>query len=125
LRVIERRFGWTAACFAAVIVTVIAEIATQRANAQQTADIDQDKVDQDKVDHGKAIYAERCSHCHGPGMLNPGTITPDLRRFPNDRNRFVSTVKLGKNNKMPPWGDLLGDEEIASLWAYISSQRKP
>lgn len=122
---IERGVGWTAACFAAVIITVIAEIATQRANAQQTADIDQAKIDQDKVDHGKAIYAERCSHCHGPGMLNPGTITPDLRRFPNDRNRFVSTVKLGKNNKMPPWGDLLGDEEIASLWAYISSQRKP
>jgi mono/diheme cytochrome c family protein len=122
LRVIERRFGWTAACFAAVI---IAGIATQRANAQQTADIDQAKIDRDKVDHGKAIYTERCSHCHGPGMLNPGTITPDLRRFPNDRDRFVSTVKLGKNNKMPPWGDLLGDEEIASLWAYISSQRKP
>ena len=122
---IEGRFGWTAACFAAVIITVIAEIATQRANAQQTADIDQAKIDQDKVDHGKAIYAERCSHCHGPGMLNPGTITPDLRRFPDDRDRFVSTVKLGKNNRMPPWGDLLGDEEIASLWAYISSQRKP
>jgi mono/diheme cytochrome c family protein len=115
--VIEGRFGWTAACFAAVI---IAEIATPRANAQQAADIDQGKID-----HGKAIYAERCSHCHGPGMLNPGTITPDLRRFPNDRDRFVNTVKLGKNNKMPPWGDLLGDEEIASLWAYISSQRKP
>lgn len=112
---IERRFGWTAACCAAVIITVIAEIAAQRANAQQNAEIDQ----------GKTIYAERCSHCHGPGMLNPGTITPDLRRFPDDRDRFVNTVKLGKNNKMPPWGDLLGDEEIASLWAYISSQRKP
>ena len=122
---IERRFGWTAACFAAVIITVVAEIATQRANAQQTTDIDQAKIDQAQIDQGKAIYAERCSHCHGPGMLNPGTITPDLRRFPNDRDRFVNTVKLGKNNKMPPWGDLLGDEEIASLWAYISSQRKP
>ena len=117
---IERGVGWTAACFAAVIITVMAEIATQRSSAQQTAEIDQGKID-----HGKAIYAERCSHCHGPGMLNPGTITPDLRRFPDDRDRFVNTVKLGKNNKMPPWGDLLGDEEIASLWAYISSQRKP
>lgn len=114
---IERRFGWTAACFAAVI---IAGTAMQRANAQQNADIDQGKIDQ-----GKAIYAGKCSHCHGPGMLNPGTITPDLRRFPDDRDRFVNTVKLGKNNRMPPWGDLLGDEEIASLWAYISSQRKP
>jgi cytochrome c55X len=113
--VIERRLGWTAACFAAVVITVVAAIATPRASAQQTADID----------HGKTIYAARCSHCHGPGLLNPGTITPDLRRFPDDRERFVTTVKLGKNNKMPPWGDLLGDEEIASLWAYISSQRKP
>ena len=112
---IEGRSGWTAACCAAVIITVIAGIAAQRANAQQSTEIDQ----------GKAIYAERCSHCHGPGMLNPGTITPDLRRFPDDRDRFVSTVKLGKNNRMPPWGDVLGDEEIASLWAYISSQRKP
>jgi cytochrome c55X len=118
--VIERRFGWTAACFAAVVITVVAAIATQRASAQQTADIDQAKID-----HGKTIYAVRCSHCHGPAMLNPGTITPDLRRFPDDKERFVTTVKLGKNNKMPPWGDLLGDEEIASLWAYISSQRKP
>jgi mono/diheme cytochrome c family protein len=118
--VIEGRFGWTAACCAAVIITVIAGIAAQRANAQQTTDIDQGKIDQ-----GKAIYAERCSHCHGPGMLNPGTITPDLRRFPDDRDRFVNTVKLGKNNRMPPWGDLLDDKEIASLWAYISSQRKP
>ena len=83
------------------------------------------KADNDPALQGKAIYAEKCSHCHGPGMLNPGTITPDLRRFPDDRDRFVNTVKLGKNNKMPPWGDLLGDEEIASLWAYISSQRKP
>ena len=105
---IEGRFGWTAACCAAVIIiTVIAEIAAQRANAQQNTEIDQAKIDQ-----GKAIYAEKCSHCHGPGMLNPGTITPDLRRFPDDRDRFVNTVKLGKNNKMPPWGDVLGDEEI-------------
>jgi mono/diheme cytochrome c family protein len=114
------RFSWTAACFAAVIVTVIAQIGTQRSNAQQDTNINQAKIDQ-----GKAIYAEKCSHCHGPGMMNPGTITPDLRKFPDDKARFVSTVKLGKNNRMPPWGDVLSDDEITSLWAYISSQRKP
>lgn len=77
------------------------------------------------VDKGKATYAENCSHCHGPGMLNPGTITPDLRRFPDDKERFFNTVKHGKNGKMPPWGDILDDDKIAALWAYISSQRKP
>jgi mono/diheme cytochrome c family protein len=76
-------------------------------------------------EQGKAIYAEKCSHCHGPGMMNAGTITPDLRKFAGDQERFVTTVKQGKNGKMPPWGDLLSDDQIASLWAYISSQRKP
>ncbi len=90
----------------------------QRATAQQAADTDQAKIDQ-----GKATFAERCSHCHGPNMVNSGTITPDLRRFPDDRQRFVNTVKLGKNNRMPPWGDVLTDEDIAGLWAYVSSRR--
>jgi len=58
-------------------------------------------------------------------MVNSGTVTPDLRHFPDERDRFFNTVKTGKNNRMPPWGDLLNDEQIASLWAYVSSQRKP
>ena len=45
-------------------------------------------------------------------MVNSGTITPDLRRFPDDRTRFVTTVKQGKNGKMPPWEDILSDGEI-------------
>ena len=34
-------------------------------------------------------------------------------------------VKLGKNGKMPPWGDILNDEQIAKLWAFVISRRKP
>ncbi|MGC1662166.1 MAG: cytochrome c, partial [Bradyrhizobium sp.] len=26
---------------------------------------------------------------------------------------------------MPPWGDLLSDDDIANLWAYVSSRRSP
>jgi len=102
----------------------------QSATAQQNADseqaqTDQAKADPSKIDLGKAIFAERCSHCHGPNMVNSGTITPDLRRFPDDHERFVNTVKHGKNNRMPPWGDVLNDDDIADLWAYISSRRTP
>ena len=112
----EGRFG-RAAAFAALAILLTAIAAAQRATAQQEAPA------QAKADEGKAVYAEKCSHCHGPGMLNAGTITPDLRRFPDDKERFFTTVKLGKNGKMPPWGDLLSDDEIASLWVYISSRR--
>jgi cytochrome c55X len=34
-------------------------------------------------------------------------------------------VKQGKNNRMPPWGDILGDDDIKDLWAFISSRRAP
>lgn len=110
------RIGWAAA-FAALAILVMAHPAAQRATAQPADSAEA------RIEHGKTIYAEKCSHCHGPGMLNAGTITPDLRKFPGDNERFVHTVKQGKNNRMPPWGDILSDDDIACLWAYVSSRR--
>ena len=128
---IRRSFGWAAA-FAALAIPAMAFSTAQPATAQQAAseptktepaNADLAKVDLAKVDLGKAVFAEKCSHCHGPNMVNSGTVTPDLRRFPDDNSRFVTTVKQGKNNKMPPWGDILNDDDIANLWAYVSSRR--
>ncbi|WP_027519376.1 cytochrome c [Bradyrhizobium sp. WSM1417] len=110
----------TVAILATVAVLAVALAATVRA-----ADDSSGNPVQAQIDHGKSTYAEKCSHCHGPNMMNPGTITPDLRAFPDDKTRFVTTVKNGKNNRMPPWADILSDEEIGNLWAFISSRRKP
>jgi cytochrome c55X len=110
--------NWTAAHFAAVVVIVIAPM-TKPAAAQQP------DGDPAQIDLGKKTYAQNCSHCHGPNMVNSGTITPDLRAFPDDRTRFVTTVKQGKNGKMPPWGDILSDEQIGELWSFLSSRRNP
>jgi mono/diheme cytochrome c family protein len=128
------RFGGAAA-FAALVILSMALAIPQGATAQQNAQSEPVKVDQAtseqakidpaQIDLGKSIFAERCSHCHGPNMVNPGTITPDLRRFPDDHDRFITTVKNGKNNRMPPWGDVLNDDDIANLWAYVSSRRTP
>jgi mono/diheme cytochrome c family protein len=113
---------------AVALVTIalmgIALAMAQSATAQQNAGGDAG-ADPAQVDQGKATFASKCSHCHGPNMVNSGTITPDLRRFPDDKERFVTTVKSGKNGKMPPWGDVLNDQEIADLWAYVSSRRTP
>jgi mono/diheme cytochrome c family protein len=111
-------FKWTAASFAAVTVLAIAQL-TPSAAQQPTGG------DPAQIDQGKITYAQKCSHCHGPNMVNAGTITPDLRTFPDDRTRFVTTVKQGKNGRMPPWGDLLNDEQIADIWAFVSSRRNP
>ncbi len=114
----KKAYLWTAAFYAAVVAASIADMTIPVA-AQRPAG----GGDQAQIDLGTKTYAQKCSHCHGPNMVNGGAITPDLRRFPDDKARFFTTVKLGKNGKMPPWGDLLSDDEIASLWAYISSRR--
>jgi cytochrome c55X len=119
--VIVRPFTWAAAAYFAAVVTIATATAQTATQVAATGD----GGDQAQIDQGKMTYAEKCSHCHGPGMMNAGTITPDLRRFPDDKARFLTTVKNGKNGKMPPWGDLLNDDQIGTLWAYISSQRKP
>ena len=121
----ERVIKWTAAILAAVAAVAIAGMTIPVAAQQPTAGSDQAQIDPDKIDLGKRTYAQKCSHCHGPNMVNAGTVTPDLRAFPDDRTRFVTTVKQGKNGKMPPWGDILSDDQVADIWAYVSSRRNP
>ena len=108
-----------AAAYFAAAITANAQTVPASAPEQHPS------ADQAQIDQGKGIFAHNCSHCHGPNMVNSGTVAPDLRRFPDDRERFFSTVKLGKNGRMPPWGDLLSDDQIADLWAYMSSRRNP
>ena len=79
----------------------------------------------EQVQSGEALYAQHCSHCHGFGMVNAGNVVPDLREFQTDNEqRFVDTVTHGKNNRMPPWGDVLSSSEIEALWAYVRTRGK-
>ena len=111
--------------FAVAVFVVTATTAAMAQTITPVTPQEDANLDQVQIDLGKLTYAEKCSHCHGPGMLNAGTITPDLRKFPDDKERFFTIVKQGKNNKMPPWADLLNDDQIGTLWVYISSRRKP
>jgi mono/diheme cytochrome c family protein len=71
------------------------------------------------VAQGKAQYRQFCSNCHGVNMVNPGTSSFDLRKFPPDeKTRFVDSVVHGKK-AMPPWGDILKPDEIEAIWAYV------
>ena len=106
----------TAASLAAVAVVAIAWMTMPAAAQQQAA------IDQALIGPGRTAYAQKCSHCHGPNMVSSGTVAPDLRAFPDDNARFTTTVKLGKNN-MPPWKDILSDQEITEIWAFVSSRR--
>jgi len=83
------------------------------------------ELDAQMVEKGRALYAERCTHCHGFNMVNPGTVAYDLRQFPHDqKSRFVNSVTNGKNGRMPSWGDVLSRDDIDVLWAYVMTGGK-
>jgi len=71
---------------------------------------------------GIKTYKDFCSHCHGLNMVNPGTSSYDLRKWPRDNKPdFVSAVKNGRGD-MPAWGDVLFPEEIEALWVYVATR---
>lgn len=79
----------------------------------------------EQIDKGRQIYAQHCSHCHGFNMHKSSPIVFDLRTFPHDdKARFVNSVTRGKNDRMPPWGDVLKSDEIDELWAYVQTGSK-
>jgi len=76
----------------------------------------------DRVEEGRDLYGDTCALCHGRDMVNPGTVSFDLRKFPKDDfARFRNSVLNGKNQAMPAWRDKLSDDDIAALWAYVRS----
>ncbi len=75
-------------------------------------------------DAGKRTFGNRCARCHGWNMVNLGSISFDLRKFPHDdRARFFHSVTNGKN-AMPAWKDILSQQEIESVWAYVRTGGK-
>jgi mono/diheme cytochrome c family protein len=75
-----------------------------------------------EIDQGREVYGDFCAQCHGRDMVNPGGVTPDLRKFPKDDfERFKNAVLNGKPPAMPPWRDKIGDDDLKLLWAYVRS----
>ena len=82
-------------------------------------------LDPAQVEKGRQLYALRCSHCHGLNMVSAGNVTFDLREFPRgQQERFFESVTNGKSNRMPPWGDVLTQDEIGDIWAFVLSRSK-
>lgn len=71
---------------------------------------------------GQTHYKDFCAHCHGINMVNPGTSSYDLRKYPvEEKASFVDAVNNGKGD-MPAWGDILLPEEIDAIWVYVATR---
>jgi mono/diheme cytochrome c family protein len=75
-------------------------------------------ADKAKIEAGETVYNTHCAVCHGDNLVNSGQF-PNLRRLTvNDRAKFDTTVRNGRN-QMPPWKGELSDDEIDQIWHYI------
>lgn len=83
-----------------------------------------DKVKTDQAAEGKALYNGYCLICHGANMVNFGTSSYDLRKFPEDQKERFSTSVLQGKNSMPAWGHVLDAQDVDALWAYVLTRGK-
>jgi mono/diheme cytochrome c family protein len=92
-------------------------------SAQDTSVPDKTVQDLAKIEAGENVYNTYCAVCHGDNLVSTGQF-PNLRRLTaNDRAKFDTTVRNGKN-QMPPWKDVLSDEAIDRLWHYIRANAR-
>jgi mono/diheme cytochrome c family protein len=74
--------------------------------------------DKAKIEAGETVYNTYCAVCHGDNLVSTGQF-PNLRRLTaKDREKFETTVRNGRN-QMPPWKDVVSDQQIDQLWSYI------
>lgn len=108
-----------------------------------------DPADQTLVMQGKAIYAVNCAACHGESLqgqpdwrrrLPDGRLPapphdksghtwhhPDMMLIDMVKNGLVPgrTAPPGYVSDMPAYGDMLSDEDIVAVLAYIKSSWPP
>ena len=74
-----------------------------------------------QIKKGKAAYDQLCGKCHGKDMVNPGTGSFDLRKFPLDqKQRFYDSVNNGRGD-MPAWADVLFEGELDAIWVHVAT----
>ena len=79
--------------------------------------------DPEAIELGKRLYFTWCVQCHGHkanGESRFGKYAGDLTHFWRGYKEFIVIVKNGRTDKMmPPWKDVLDDDNISKLGAFL------
>jgi mono/diheme cytochrome c family protein len=83
------------------------------------------------VFRGSLVYANYCVTCHGMNADGNGRAArlydprPANLRATEKNDAYLALIvrlggeKLGRSQKMPPWGEELTDEQISDVVAYV------
>jgi cytochrome c-550 PedF len=79
---------------------------------------------------GSSAYNQNCARCHGLEAVSGG-IAPDLRKLDVDADTdqyFLESVQRGKVRNgavyMPPYQEILTQEAIWAIKAYLETRRE-
>jgi len=78
-----------------------------------------------KVAFGKPKFAA-CAACHGGDahgnqMLGAPNLTDKTWLYGGSQETIMETIRKGRNNTMPAWGEFLGEAKVHVLAAYVWS----
>jgi cytochrome c6 len=114
-----RRSGWVSTAAAISLAAAVFHSGAQSIPPTETKSL---TFAADDITAGSLQYNRTCAQCHGRNMVNSGTTSYDLRRFPVDQlDRFLLSVNKGKGS-MPSFENALTPEQIKVLWAYVGSR---
>ena len=80
-------------------------------------------ADSIRVQRGKELFAGACGACHGPEGKGMVGVAPNLSDkvwlYGSLESDIVETISKGRVNRMPAFGEFLGDAKVHLLTAYV------
>ena len=80
-------------------------------------------TDSIRAQRGAEIFAAGCMPCHGVGGKGNVGLAPNLTDktwlYGSSEATIIETITKGRQNRMPAFGDFLGDAKVHLLAAYV------
>jgi cytochrome c oxidase cbb3-type subunit 3 len=80
-------------------------------------------TDSIRAQRGKELFVAACSACHGPDGKGTVGVAPNLSDkvwlYSSSEDAIVETITKGRVNRMPAFGEFLGDAKVHLLTAYV------
>ena len=90
------------------------------------------KHDAELAAKGQASFMKGCFACHGMDgtgnkFMGAPNLTDNAWLYGGSRGMITESIKLGRNGVMPAWNEILGEQKIHVLTAYVYSlsHKKP
>ena len=80
-------------------------------------------TDSIRTQRGKDLFAAACSACHGPDGKGMVGVAPNLADkiwlYSSSEASIIETITKGRVNRMPAYGEFLGEAKVHLLTAYV------